>query len=108
MRYLRRIPSNGIIYPNASGNHDWIAEKEGYELIEHLRLEYGFYDTSPKVAIGMTNGPNLKLICVSVKNYYALKELGRTADSFNDIVTKLLAQASKMQRLKSQEPQIDR
>ena len=37
----------------------------------------------------MTN-PNLKLIAVSKENYFELKKLGQTADSFNDVITDLL------------------
>jgi len=36
----------------------------------------------------MTN--SLKHIVVSEKNYLALKELGKTAESFNDVISKLL------------------
>jgi predicted CopG family antitoxin len=32
-----------------------------------------------------------KLISVSDANYNALKDLGRAGDSFNDVITKLLA-----------------
>ena len=32
----------------------------------------------------------LKHIVVSEKNYLALKELGKTAESFNDVISKLL------------------
>lgn len=36
----------------------------------------------------------LKHITVSVENYEKLRDLGKTADSFNDVVTKLLEQNS--------------
>jgi hypothetical protein len=32
----------------------------------------------------------LKRIVVSERNYFALKELGRAGDSFNDVISKLL------------------
>ncbi len=32
----------------------------------------------------------LKLIAVDERNYFALKDLGRAGDSFNDVVTVLL------------------
>ena len=38
---------------------------------------------------------NLKLIAVSTQNYLELKKLGQTADSFNDVITRLLATKGK-------------
>lgn len=38
-------------------------------------------------------GSNLRQIAVSKANYLRLKNLGQTADSFNDVVTKLLDHA---------------
>jgi hypothetical protein len=35
-------------------------------------------------------GKNLKLIAVSTENYFLLKKLGQTSDSFNDVITELL------------------
>jgi predicted CopG family antitoxin len=39
-----------------------------------------------------TNG--LTTIAVSYENYQALKELGRTGDTFNDVVSQLLRNAA--------------
>lgn len=41
----------------------------------------------------------LKHIAVNEKNYYALKQLGRTADSFNDVITELLKKLETPQSL---------
>lgn len=38
----------------------------------------------------------LKLIAISFENYYSLKELGKTGDSFNDVVTILLRRVTKV------------
>jgi predicted CopG family antitoxin len=40
----------------------------------------------------------LKLIAVDESNYYALKNLGRAGDSFNDVVSQLLKRTSGDQR----------
>jgi predicted CopG family antitoxin len=40
---------------------------------------------------------SLKVIAVSRENYLALKKLGLAGDSFNDVVTVLLANASVRQ-----------
>ena len=42
----------------------------------------------------------LKHITVSVENYEKLRDLGKTADSFNDVVTKLLEQNSGSDKIK--------
>jgi hypothetical protein len=47
----------------------------------------------------MTNGKNIRLICVSTQNYFALKALGQTADSFNDVINRLLAERSSVSSL---------
>lgn len=39
----------------------------------------------------MTNGKNSKPIIVSIKNYECLSELGTVTDTFNDVITRLLA-----------------
>ena len=42
----------------------------------------------------------LKHITISPENYQKLKDLGKTADSFNDVVTKLLEQNSGSDKIK--------
>jgi predicted CopG family antitoxin len=37
---------------------------------------------------------NLKLIAVDERNYFALKNLGRAGDSFNDVLSQLLRRTS--------------
>jgi predicted CopG family antitoxin len=39
----------------------------------------------------------LKLIAVDEGNYFALKNLGKAGDSFNDVVSKLLKRTSRGQ-----------
>ncbi len=38
----------------------------------------------------MNNTRKLTTIAISLENYNALKELGRTGESFNDVLTELL------------------
>jgi predicted CopG family antitoxin len=45
----------------------------------------------------------LKRIVVSERNYFALKELGRAGDSFNDVVSKLLRIERIYQEIKKQQ-----
>ena len=40
----------------------------------------------------------LKLIAVDERNYFALKDLGKAGDSFNDVVSQLLKRSSGGQR----------
>jgi predicted CopG family antitoxin len=47
----------------------------------------------------------LKRIVVSERNYFALKELGRAGDSFNDVVSKLLRIERGYQEMKQQQEQ---
>jgi hypothetical protein len=37
----------------------------------------------------------LTTIAISIANYQAMKELGRTGDTFNDVLTKVLEQNAK-------------
>ena len=48
-------------------------------------LLYGSY-----VYHDMDNSHKLTTISITRENYQALKELGKTGDSFNDVLTKLL------------------
>ncbi|MDQ3948123.1 MAG: hypothetical protein M3218_03255, partial [Thermoproteota archaeon] len=47
----------------------------------------------------------LKRVVVSERNYFALKELGRAGDSFNDMISKLLRIERIYQEMKKQQIQ---
>jgi predicted CopG family antitoxin len=44
----------------------------------------------------------LKHITLSEKNYFALKNLGKAGDSFNDVVTEVLKKKNSMLQLDSE------
>lgn len=44
---------------------------------------------------------NLTSIAVTTENYYALRELGKTGDTFNDIISKILKERSLKKEMTS-------
>lgn len=50
---------------------------------------------------------NLKQIAISKQNYFLLKQLGQTGDSFNDVVSRLLKNTGAATQQKKREDVIN-